>query len=200
MKRNGQLTNLIMGYWAFHCPAICLNRTQVCSNRVIKPDRERGLWSENGQAWFSRYRTSNPSVSPWAERALCICRDSCPGSKGSYIFFFLGSCFQHGCTVISVAWQGKSGQRNHGTPGSASTCPLFHSWCFSHCLPAFLLKSASAPVYHVWFCFQYLLRCCFSWLCFSHHGAAPTAFSFLFLPGIGVFFPFQAGQMLATLM
>lgn len=83
--------------------------------------------------------------------------------------------------------------RHSGLSFHVSAVPL-------HRLPAFLLKSASAPVYHVWFCFQYLLRCCFSWLRFSYHSTAPTAFSFLFLPRIGVFFPFQAGQMLATLM
>lgn len=30
----------------------------------------RGLWSENGQAWFSHYQMSNPSVSPSSKRGL----------------------------------------------------------------------------------------------------------------------------------
>lgn len=55
-------------------------------------------------------------------------------------------------------------------------CTQFHSWCFSHRLPAFPLTFVSAPAYHVWFCPRYLSRCCAARLCFSQCNSIPNVF------------------------
>lgn len=101
--------------------------------------------------------------------------------------------------VISWKWQVKSEQKKCGTLDSVSMCTQFHSWCFSHRLPAFPLIFVSDPAYHVWFCPRYLSRCYTALLLFSQYSSIPSVF-FSFLVWNWCFVPPLSGGALTQLL